>query len=63
MEVSHPFTPRSRTKGKSIRGCAQVLPEGPPVDLRRRAEHSLQSQLGPPAAEVQLPCQSRASDS
>ncbi|KAK9807196.1 hypothetical protein WJX73_006749 [Symbiochloris irregularis] len=32
----------------------QVLPEGPPVDLKRRAQRSMQAQLGLPAAQVLL---------
>ena len=32
-----------------------VLPEGPPVDLRRRAQRSLQAQLGASAAQVPIP--------
>lgn len=34
--------------------CVQVLPEGPPVDLKRRAQRSMQAQLGLPAAQVMV---------
>ena len=59
MRIAHGITPLAEhvigtCEDAPLLACVQVLPEGPPVDLRRRAERSLQAQLGAPAAQVNL---------